>query len=74
MLADAGSIFSVFGNDAACGGGDMMYDIEHPDVTAALRYGYPAWELPYLESGCDDLAEYIEEEKWGDRIPGGWDG
>ena len=49
-----------------------MYDIEHPDVTAALRYGYPTWELPYLESGCDDLAEYIEEEKWGDRIPGGW--
>lgn len=52
----------------------MMYDIEHPDVTAAQRCGYPAWELPYLESGCDDLAEYIEEEKWGDRIPGGWHG
>lgn len=49
-------------------------DLEHPDVTAAQKYGYPAWELSYLGSGCDDLAEYIEEEKWGDRIPGGWHG
>ena len=52
----------------------MMYDIEHPDVTAIQRYGYPTWAISYTEGQCDELAEYIEEEKWGDRIPGGWDG
>ena len=52
----------------------LMYDIEHPGVTAALRYGYPAWAISYTEGQCDELAEYIEEEKWGDRVPGGWDG
>lgn len=52
----------------------MMYDIEHPDVTAALRYGYPTWAISYEEDQCDESKEYIEEEKWGDRIPGGWDG
>ena len=75
MLADAGSIFSVFGNDAACGGGAVRdMDLEHPDVTAMQRYGYPTWAISYTEGQCDELAEYIEEEKWGDRIPGGWDG
>ena len=52
----------------------MMYDIEHPDVTAIQKYGYPMWAISYAEDQCDELAKYIEEEKWGDRIPGGWDG
>ena len=61
MLADAGSIFSVFGNDAACGGGDMMYDIEHPDVTAIQRYGYPCWQEDENKDCPENRARYIEE-------------
>lgn len=52
----------------------QLMDIEHPDVTAIQRYGYPTWAISYTEVQCDELAEYIEEEKWGDRIPGGWNG
>lgn len=51
-----------------------MCDIEHPDITAMQRYGYPTWAISYAEDQCDDLMEYIEEEKRGDRIPGGWNG
>lgn len=49
-------------------------DIEHPDVTAMQRYGYPTWAMSYEEDRIDDLMAYIEDEKWGDRVPGGWDG
>lgn len=52
----------------------QLMDIEHPDVTAIQRYGYPTWAMSYAADRCDELKEYIEEEKWGDRIPGGWDG
>ena len=54
--------------------GDEMENIEHPDITAAMRTGYPSWDNPYLMAKCDELLDYIEDEKWGDRIPGGWNG
>ena len=51
-----------------------MEIIEHPDITAAMWTGYPSWDNPYLMAKCDELLDYIEDEKWGDRIPGGWNG
>lgn len=54
--------------------GDEMENIEHPDITAAMRTGYPSWDNPYFMAKCDELLDYIEDEKWGDRIPGGWNG
>ena len=54
--------------------GDEMENIEHPDIAAAMRTGYPSWDNPYLMAKCDELLDYIEDEKWGDRIPGGWNG
>ena len=54
--------------------GDEMENIEHPDITAAMRTGYPSWDNPYLMAKCDELLDYNEDEKWGDRIPGGWNG
>ena len=52
----------------------QLMDIEHPDVTAMQRYGFPTWAIAYEADRCDELKEYIEDEKWGDRIPGGWNG
>ena len=53
---------------------EVRWIIEHPDITAAMRTGYPSWDNPYLMAKCDELLDYIEDEKWGDRIPGGWNG
>ena len=39
----------------------MMYDIEHPDVTAALRYGYPSWQEDENKDCPENRALYIEE-------------
>lgn len=48
-----------------------MMNIEHPDVAAIQRYGYPTWAISYEADRCDEQKEYIEEEKWGDRMPDG---
>ena len=55
----------------AGGVGAVMCDIEHPDVAAIQRYGYPTWAISYEADRCDEQKEYIEEEKWGDRMPDG---
>ena len=52
-------------------GGGAMNIPEHPDVAAIQRYGYPTWAISYEADRCDELKEYIEEEKWGDRMPDG---
>lgn len=39
--------------------------IEHPDITAALRTGYP---LNYRYDDEDDLEEYWEDEDYGTEI------
>ena len=43
--------------------GDEMENIEHPDITAAMRTGYPSWDNPYLMAKCDELLDYIEDKK-----------
>ena len=42
-----------------------MMGIEHPDITAALRTGYP---LTYRYDDEDDLEEYWEDEDYGTEI------
>lgn len=39
----------------------MMYDIDHPDVTAAQRYGYPSWQEDENKDCPENRALYIEE-------------
>lgn len=38
-----------------------LMDIEHPDVTAMQRTGYPSWVSDHNEDSPEELKEYAEE-------------
>lgn len=50
-----------------------MATVEHASSLRLLNGRIPK-VYPYLMAKCDELLDYIEDEKWGDRIPGGWNG
>lgn len=45
-----------------------MNDLEHPDITAAMRTGYPTWKQPEIPY-CDLCGVRLDnEEVYADRI------
>ena len=38
-----------------------MYQLEHPDITSALRTGYPSW---IKDLDIDEDEEDFEDEEW----------
>lgn len=44
----------------------MYQDLEHPDITHALRTGYPRWQDDEVLNDEDD--EVYESETWGDEF------
>lgn len=53
----------------------MFRDLEHPEVSCAIRTGYPSWmqedevlndeddEDSYDDDECDDYCDYLYEER-----------
>ena len=51
-------------------------DLEHPDITSALRTGYPAYQQEGGRPSCDDCGQEADPEdgtyKWLYELDGDW--
>ena len=42
-------------------------DLEHPDITSALRTGYPSWNQPHAIYCCECGCEITDDNVYEDR-------